>query len=235
MKEYFYTKDNDAYIIDDKEGLLVRENKDNIEETLIVENNIEQIDNKLEDIKKDKIANKFSSRMFVISSTAMTIICLLMVYLVATSGPLFGIDLLASLPALGLVGFMGFQIYDRIENKKIMKGFEVFIKEMENDLEKEKKKLEQLELEGKSSTTDYTKIKEIPKTEIVANLTRKKEIIFDYMKKKKKYNSLYQNGTLDSFLQSKNYSESDIELVKTIMQEEIKQEEINKKSKQKIK
>lgn len=51
MKEYLYEKDNKAYIMDDEQGLLVVDAKNNIEEILFTQNNIEELECEINDSK----------------------------------------------------------------------------------------------------------------------------------------------------------------------------------------
>ena len=236
MKEYFYEKDNKSYIIDDEKGLLVEDAKNNTEETLITQNNIEELECEINFSKKDKERIEDLKKGDIPKAIFFTGLCLLGIIFALY----IGIEKTPFISILASSLFAGFPIIyigDIIKDKRRIKMYDTYIKELETELEKENEKLNFLEKISKNKTVDYTAIKEIPKSEIVENLNYKKLLIKDYIKNRKKYISLFNNGTLSTLLQANNYDVCDIEFIKYLIEEELKNENTksNKKAKQKTK
>lgn len=236
MKEYFYEKDNKSYIIDDEKGLLVEDAKNNTEEILITQNNIEELESEIEFSNDNKQTLIDLAEAAQPKNIAITIVCIISII----GSFLIGFEKRPMLVVLAISMFSLqpiISIVDRFDFKKKLKTYDTYIKELETELEKENEKLNFLEKISKNKTVDYTAIKEIPKSEIVENLNYKKLLIKDYIKNRKKYISLFNNGILSTLLQANNYDVCDIEFIKYLIEEELKNENTksNKKAKQKTK
>ena len=236
MKEYLYEKDNKAYIIDDEQGLLVVDAKNNTEEILFTQNNIEELECEINDSKENKERIVESKKGDIPKAVILIVLCLFGLVIALGTG-------IEKLPIIIIIASSLFAVFpiiyinDIIKDKRYIKMYDTYIKELEIELEKENEKLNFLEKIAKNKTVDYTAIKEIPKSEIVENLNYKKLLIKDYIKNRKKYISLFNNGTLSALLQANNYDVCDIEFIKYLIEEELKNENTNsnKKEKQKTK
>lgn len=240
MKEYYYEKDNKAYIIDDNEGIIIEDAKDNTEETLIVENNIEQIEDLIKVAMDKKDVMEYHKNSTHKKTMILIILCLIL--MVVTLGWASTYMTLSELgPMLFVSGFVfilpvAIALSDMDLNKDI-KYSNIYIEELKQELEKENEKFKSLKASAKNKIVESSEIKEIPKSEIIENLKRKKDLITNYFNHRKKYISSYKDNTLDDLFKLHNYSESDIKLVKSLIEEDLKNENVktDKKSKQKIK
>ena len=236
MKEYFYERDNKAYIIDDEKGLSVEDAKNNTEEILITQNNIEELECEINFSKKDKERIEDLKKGDIPKTIFFTGLCLLGIIFALYTG-IEKTPFISILASSLFAGFPIIYIGDIIKDKRRIKMYDTYVKELEIELEKENEKLNFLEKISKNKTVDYTAIKEIPKSEIVENLNYKKLLIKDYIKNRKKYISLFNNGTLSTLLQANNYDVCDINFINYLIEEELKNENTksNKKTKQKTK
>ena len=234
MKEYFYEKDNKAYIIDDAEGIIVQDAKDNIEETLIVQNNIEEIELEIKESKENKknmeILAKSEKKRNIIASIFSAFGIFVTLHFAFEIMPVFSSFVCAAYVLVLTVGFKEYK-----NHKKQIKLFETYSKELEIELENENEKLKVLKLDAKDKIVESTIIKEVPKSDIKENLNIKKELIIEYFNNRKKYLSAFKENNLNNLLQSNNYSQSDIEFIKCLIEEDLKNENINSKKKEKQK
>ena len=234
MKEYFYEKDNKTYIIDDEQGLIVEDSKNNTEETLITQNNIEELEFNINDSKENKERLEESVKGNIPKAIIITLLSLLGIAF--TMYVLLDNSIILSILASGLIAtFSSVYIDDIVKDKKRIKMYNIYIKELEKDLEKENEKLNFLKKNSKNKVVGYTAIKEIPKSEIIETLNDKKTVIQDYIKNRKKYISLFKEGSLNTLLKSKDYDVCDINFINYLIEEELtnKDTKSNKKSKQK--
>lgn len=235
MKEYFYEKDNKAYIIDDEKGIIVEDAKDNTEETLIVQNNIEEIEGQIEEANEEKEQNIRSQEICKTSCIIIRISSILglplIIYLTIFTGTIF-IPVMICALLLIINTVLSISNYS---NKTDIKFSEIYIKKLQEELEKENKKLKTLKEKAKAKIVESTIIKRVPKSEMIQDLERKKELIMKYFDRRRKYVSSYKNDTLDNLLQSNNYSQGDIQFIKYLIEEDLKNENINSKKKNKTK
>ena len=235
MKEYFYEKDNKAYIIDDEKGIIVEDTKDNTEETLIVQNNIEEIEGQIEEANEEKEQNIRSQKICKTSCIIIRISSILglplIIYLKIFTGTNF-IPVMICALLLIINTVLSISNYS---NKTDIKFSEIYIKKLQEELEKENKKLKTLKEKAKAKIVESTIIKRVPKSEMIQDLERKKELIMKYFDRRRKYVSSYKNDTLDNLLQSNNYSQGDIQFIKYLIEEDLKNENINSKKKNKTK
>lgn len=234
MKEYFYEKDNEVYILDDEKGLSVEDAKDNTEEMLITQNNIEELECEINFSNEDKKRIEELKKRDIPSTIFMSVVLLLFVAI------LFDLTI-DNMPILGFIGsgiislFPIINISDIIRFNKNIKMKDKYIKELELELENQNEKLKTLKKTAKNKIVDYTAIKEVPKSEIINDLAFKKDIIKDYIKNKKKYISSYKEGSLNFLLYSNIYNQKDIDFIKYLVEEDLKNENINSKKKVKQK
>ena len=235
MKEYFYEKDNKSYIIDDEKGIIVEDTKDNTEETLIVQNNIEEIEGQIEEANEEKEQNIRSQKICKTSCIIIRISSILglplIIYLKIFTGTIF-IPVMICALLLIINTVLSISNYS---NKTDIKFSEIYIKKLQEQLEKENKKLKTLKEKAKAKIVESTIIKRVPKSEMIQDLERKKELIMKYFDRRRKYVSSYKNDTLDNLLQSNNYSQGDIQFIKYLIEEDLKNENINSKKKNKTK
>lgn len=239
MKEYFYEKDNKAYIIDDKKGIIIEDAKDNTEEILIVENNIEKIENILKDTNEKKIVQSYFLKNISKKGKILTIILsvALIIILGLANIYLTGIQMLPMiLLSVFMIGFYGIEMFNDRGIKGQIKSCDIYINELEKELEKEKERCKTLKNKSKDKIVDSTIIKKIPKGEIIDNLKRKKELINDYIINNKKYISAYNDNKFYNLFEEGiyQYNENDIEFIKFLIEEDLNtQEKTNEKSKAK--
>lgn len=190
MNIYFEIENSKANILTDNKGRIKKDATNNIEEILITENNIEQIECDIQGhlsnitFYKNKIT-------FLKANTLVSLLC------IATG--VFSLSIGLAWPALIqfiLAGaWIGFSIKDIIENKKLIKASEHIINELENNLQTEKDKLNELRKDKTNDLIDQ-KRKKINKSEVLCNLKRKLDIIYYYEINKSKLINAYKNGTL---------------------------------------
>lgn len=236
MKEYFYEKDNKAIIIDDKKGIIIEDAKDNTEEILITENNIEQIEAVLNDANEKKLVQSYFLRTASKGGKIFTVlmsIALLGVIGIASTYLAFNEMLPMILLSVFTIGFCNIAMFNNKDIKHRVMCYDMYIKELEKELEKENTKYKTLKSKSKDKIVESTMIKEIPKNEMIDNLKRKKELISDYIKNNKKYVSAYNNNEIYAMLRKKDYSESDIEFIKFLIEEDLKNTNTNEKGKTK--
>ena len=235
MKEYFYEKDNEVYILDDEKGLSVEDAKDNTEETLIVQNNIEELEGQIEKSNEEKeqsiMSQKINKTNCIILRISSILGLPLIIYLTISTGTIFIPVMMSSLLLTVNIALSIANASDKTD----IKSSKIYIKELQEELEKENKKLKTLKKIAKNKIVDYTAIKEVPKSEIISNLEFKKDLIEDYIKNRKKYISSYKEGTLNFLLYSNIYNQKDIDFIKYLIEEDLKNENVNCKKKVKQK
>lgn len=236
MKEYFYEKDNKVYIMDDKQGLIVEDSKNNTEEILITQNNIEELECEINDSKENKERILESKKGDIPKAVILTVLCLFGLVIALGTG-IEKLPIIIIIASSLFAAFPIIYINDIIKYKRYIEMYDTYIKELEIELEKENEKLNFLNKVAKNKTVDYTAIKEISKSEIIENLNYKKVLIKDYIKNRKKYISSFKDGSLNNLLKSNNYDVCDINFINYLIEEELKNENTNsnKKAKQKRK
>lgn len=228
MKEYFYEKDNKTYIIDNKEGIVTRDAKDNMEETLIVENDIEKLENMLKTIESRKIFTEYSikeeGKKQKILSVLIIILSILMFgisykYITPTTLPLY------IFTGIAVSAFPYVSIHNNKKLKNDLKGYNASIEQFDKELEKQKNKLNELNKVAKDKVVDSTIIKKIPNSELIDSLIKKRDLITDYFEHTERYISAYNSNELKYLIKNKNYSDSDVELLKFLIEQDINKKE----------
>lgn len=242
-KEFTYS--NNEIIISTETGLKKTEVVDNIEEILTTQNNIEEMENIKEDIKKEEffsyrhisdcITLKVFKKLFKITIPIAILITILIAvitdpYMALACSPLIisGLVLLTimTMPAINL-------LETKIEKKILHKSDKI----LNEELEKEYKKLEQLNKVSKITNNQNpdieNKIVKINRTDLLKDLRRKLELIEDYQLNKNIYIKYYEKGLLSTYLINKNYSASDILFIQMLVEEDLKEKK--KKSNKKFK
>lgn len=228
MKEYFYEKDNKAYIIDNEKGLIVEDLKDNIEETLIAQNNIERIMNELEDTKINKSNMEIFTKKEMKKNLIASFVALFMILgtLVVSHNAIPPFCALVS-SAYVLVISIAYKEY--FEHKRSINQYSAYIKELEKELEKESEKLKKMQETAKHKKVESTEIKPVPKGKVIENLNRKKYLIIDYFENRKKYIAFFEEGFLDLILKENDYKDNDIEFIKKLIEEDLNNKQTAKK------
>jgi len=237
MKEYFYEESDKVYIVDDKEGLIIENNKDNNIQIFKTENNIEFIEKTIKEEKNIKNYFEESKKYMKMQRIALSIlvsilICFLGVLTIKATSILQLVSILLFSGGVALVPFVGINEYNDLKKKILSK--EKYINELTNELEEEKSLLNILKSDSKVKNTDngITIKEEIKPSNLLNDLKRKKKLIIDFYNNEKEYIEFYKKGKLKDLGVIYNYNNNDIDFIKCLINE---LDVENNKSKQKQK
>lgn len=233
MNQYYYERNNKAHILDEKEHERIEGSKDNLEEILIIENNIEDIENQIKNLKQTNEGLNNELKLVKIFNRFMIIVaCLLPIY------PILISDAIAFVIFLATGCATIFTVYKFSKDYKNLKEqYKSFLEVLEVDLDSEIKKLELLKSKSKDKTVEFTAPKKIQKGPMKKELEHKYRLLGKYIENKKTHLEYYQNNCISELTNLYGYSQSDINFLELVMEADIKNEEVKtkKNNKRKIK
>lgn len=232
MNREFEIVDDKAIVLTDDRGKIYREITNNIEEILITENNIEEMEEKLENVKNKIVFSKkkMKSGWLYIGCGSLWLVSFILNAIRgnwATS--FFNFLCVASYTSLGYFGNVKSEL-------KFIKSSKKVILELEQNLESEKKKLNEL---NKDKTNDLMFItpdkKKIDRSEEIINLKRKLDVIYSFEIHKRKLIRYYKKGVLREM--TRNYLcfyDEDYCLLEELIKNELNRKEEKKIGNQKV-
>lgn len=224
MKEYFFEEKDKVYIFDDKKGLIVENNKDNNMDIFKTQNNIEFIEKTINEEKNIKnnlqaLKKTMKSQSIILGILVSILLCVLLpLVTITTSIPNLLIILLFS-GSISLMPFVGIKEYNDLKKKILAK--EIYINELNNELEEEKSILNIFKLDSKAkyANNDITVRNDIKPSNLLNELKRKKELIMDFYHNKKYYIELYKKGKINELVVIYNYNNDDIDFINCLIKE----------------
>lgn len=192
MNKDFKIENNKTIIFTDNKGTVEREASNNIEEILITENNIEEIKNDIQQ-HSNHITSAQNQILFNYGSVMASVLWL--------AGFIFsssmGLITFALIQLLGSIGIAAYGISSIKRGFNSIKANKHIIKELKNNLQIEKEKLNELNKDKTNDLINSTQpIKRIHRSEEIHNLKRKLVIISYYEMHKTKLISEYKKGIL---------------------------------------
>lgn len=225
-KKIEYLNDN-INVIDENGNKIKRDLVDNIENILIVENNIEEIKHEEEKLAFEQYTTELNNK--IINTITVTVFLLTLLTLIST--------MIINFPGTIITGiatiFMGSSTLTSLIVKKINTNYSKNIKVQQailnEKLQEETKKLENLKKNSKTiQPVAEPTTKEISTSELISNLRNKLQIIKDYQYNKKRFTNYFYLGKIEEELMKKGYSSNDIELIKELINNDIKEKSIKK-------
>lgn len=238
-KEYIQV--GEIFIVSTDKGLKKVERVDNMTKILETENNIEEIENLKNEVKenkefillkkvypylKDKVVKKF---YYVLISVAISTLILTSIISNIYTAILAFVALLV--PAT-----IGEYLMFTINEHKAKKFYKDIYKSsdelLSNELENQNEKMKNLRKESKVLAKNDLGILgdtiTINRTKLIDDLKRKLELIEDYQLMKKDLIEYSKDHFASIKLRNMGYSESDVNFIYTLMEQDIKQEEKQK-------
>ncbi|MBQ9071592.1 MAG: hypothetical protein IJY25_00335 [Bacilli bacterium] len=216
---------NSAIVVDENNKERELTLTHNLEDILVTENNIQYIKKELEKIdfecKHVTSNNKLIKFINAIGISAITIIC-----------SILGMNNIAALLVMPVllattVGCAAFVFNNNIKYKDKLKLKESILK---NSFIEESIKLKELKINSKKINNQEIKRKKINTSACLKNLKRKLELIEDYQLMKKNLIKDYDYNLLLQKLLNTGYSESDVEFIQILMEQDIKEKEEKQKT-----
>lgn len=194
----------------------------NIEEILITENNIEEIEIKLDELDIDELMKKYEVNIFKIFEKFSFITSLILfITTIIASFFLNNFIIIGIIPiGLTITGIISRKEknkdLDLLKNKKLQKA--ILLKR----LDIEKKKLNDLKKNSKKIQYPIkVASKKIKTSEMINNLKYKLSIIEGYSINKKLYMNFFEQGILDQKLLENGCSQNSITLIKELIKHDI--------------
>lgn len=193
MNKSYEIVDNEVIVYDEFYNKSVREHTNNIEEVLITENNIEEMEEKLEN-EKNKIVfskKKMKSGWLYITSATLWLISFIL-------NSIRGNWIVSFFNFLCVVSNTGLGYFGNVKSElKFIKSTKKVILELEKNLEVEKEKLNELNKDKTNDLMFVTPDKEkIDRSEEIINLKRKLDVIYSFEIHKRKLIRYYKKGIL---------------------------------------
>lgn len=216
---------------DDTDNIDIYEQFDKFESILIIKNNLEKIENKLDNIKPQKTNFKDIIKYPLICFTLALVAALLI-----PSISIVGFKVALGFIALNFITTSLLKLSTNIDaDKKIKLSNKLRLKLLIEEYNKEKEMLEYLENTIDKNIIDYGEIKITHKSQVILQLENKLKLIRDYCNNKKAFINLYKNGLIHSMGNKNKYSMGEIEFIKFLIEEELKNDNLKEKNKDKIK
>lgn len=232
MNRDFEIVDNKVIVRTDHRNTVTREVTNNIEEILICENNIEEMEEKLQyDLDKIKRSKKKMKSGW--SNLGLSALWFFTFVLNSISGNWFA----ASCNILCSICWFSMGYFGNIKSElKFIKASKGVIKELEYNLKIEKEKLNEL---NKNKTNDLmyveTSKKTISKSEQIRNLKRKLDAIYSYEIHKTKLIRYYQKGILrEKMINLFYFDDEDYCLIEELIKNDLANVEEKKMGNQKV-
>lgn len=234
MNKDFEIIDDKVIVHTDDRCTLTREVTNNVEDILICENNIEYMEEKLQYYldKTKQSKKKISSKW---SDLGLCILWFIPFVLNSVMGKWW-----LSILQFFCSASWGCRYFINVnDERKFIKASKPIIKELENNLIKEKEKLNEL---NKDKTNDLmyveTSKKEINRSEQIRNLKRKLDVIYSFEIHKTKIIRHYKRGILREMLAKyfylNYYDDYDYALLEELIKNDLSKKEEKKTSKQKV-
>ena len=222
MNRDFKIVDNKVIVHTDNKGTVIKEVTNNIEDILICENNIEEIDDKirvhLAKIKKSKIKMKSSW-----SDIGLSALWLFNFILNSTLGNWFA----ASCHILCSICWFSKGYFGTIKPElKFIKATNRVIKELEDNLNKENEKLNELSKDKSNDLMYFVPSKTIDKSQQIINLKRKLDVIYSFEMHKQKLINCYKKGILkEKELIELGFNNDDYDLLEELIKNNLSKKE----------
>lgn len=232
MNKDFKIVGNNVIVFTDDKGRVTREITNNIEDILICENNIEEMEEKLEN-EKNKIVfskKKLKSGWLYTGCGALWLVSFIL-------NSIRGNWLASFFNALCVVSYTCMGYFGNIRKElKFIKSNKKVILELEQNLEAEKEKLNKLN-NDKANDLMYveTDKKPIDKSEQIINLKRKLDVIYSFEIHKTKIIRYYKKGILREMM--RNYLcfyDEDFCLLEELIKNELNKNEEKKIGNEKV-
>lgn len=232
MNKEMIESENFVTVSTDK-GLKKRKRTNNIIEILKIENNIEEIENLEYDFYKksiqDYIITKYVKNITKVGLSITIIISLIGLAInpfSALYSLLTGFLLTFSGQIVGV--FVGSKKATKIKNKVIEKENNLLNKTINSEKEKLKNLEERATINKTYNIGIIGKVQKIERTTLIDDLKRKLELIVHYQLMKKDLIEYSKNHFISIKLRNMGYSESDVNFIEMLLEEDIKEEEKQK-------
>jgi len=226
MNKDFKIENNKTIIFTDNKGTVEREASNNIEEILVCENNIEEMERDIQySLNHITLAhNKAWSNWSTIGAAVIW----LAGFIFSSS---MGLITFALIQLLGSIGIAAYGISSIKRDFNSIKANKHIIKELKNNLQIEKEKLNELNKDKTNDLINSTQpIKRIHRSEEIHNLKRKLVIISYYEMHKTKLISEYKKG----ILREKISDNKEYHLLEELIKNDLNKNEEKTSSKQKV-
>lgn len=239
-KELIYTQD--GVVVNTDNGLEKRDDNNNIEEILITENNIEEIENKINDLKDGIVGANYkklletTSLKYIKNFLEISIPASILVFILAYT--CFSLSAaINTLPIIALTLIPGCGISSILATTKVNKLHNIYSKRqlnlLENELENQKQKLNELNSKKIINNNCYNskigKTKKIDRSKLIEDLKIKLKLIEEYQPNSKQYVEYAKDHFISIKLKDMGYSESDVNFIQELIEEDTKNENYQKK------